>query len=164
MRHERLLERHKRRSRMSEPTDERARWDRVDESLRHMEAAQAPRALTFAALAEQNRTRVHRWHGPDSDPWSGADWSNAMCGEAGEAANVVKKLRRLETAIPDGRYHGTTVTTVDRDELVHGLGDELADLLIYADLLAAHYGIDLEQHVRDKFNRVSEAQGFPERL
>jgi hypothetical protein len=28
-----------------------------------------------------------------------ADWSNAMCGEAGEAANVVKKIRWIETGL-----------------------------------------------------------------
>ena len=35
---------------------------------------------------------------------------------------------------------------------------------MYADLLAYQAGIDLEQAIRAKFNRVSEAQGFPERL
>jgi hypothetical protein len=27
----------------------------------------------------------------------GDDWSNAICGEAGEVANVVKRMRRIET-------------------------------------------------------------------
>lgn len=120
--------------------------------------------LTLAEIARQNRARAARWHGGDSEPWSGADWSNAMCGEAGEAANVVKKLRRLETAITQGSYHGDTTTSVDRDELVAMLGDEIADVLLYAFLLADHYDIDVERHVRDKFNRVSIAQGFPEWL
>jgi hypothetical protein len=49
-------------------------------------------AATFEALRTRNVSRLARWHDPDSEPWTGADWSNAMCGEAGEAANVVKKL------------------------------------------------------------------------
>lgn len=52
--------------------------------------------MDIYGMLEINRRRCERWHpGFPHDPggWSGADWSNAMCGEAGEAANVVKKLR-----------------------------------------------------------------------
>mgnify|MGYP001604808620 CR=1 FL=1 len=108
-------------------------------------------------LREANRSRVVRWHGPDSVPWTGADWSNAMCGEAGEAANVVKKLRRAETG---ARNDGDP----DRIVLCARLGAELADTIIYADLLADHYGIDLTRHIMMKFDLVSERMGFPERL
>lgn len=112
-------------------------------------------ALTFAELSEKSQSRRDRWHTPDTEPWTGADWSNAMCGEAGEAANVVKKLRRHETGMPD---------RIPRSELVAMLADELGDVVAYADLLARHYGIDLGEAVADKFNRVSEREGFPERL
>jgi NTP pyrophosphatase (non-canonical NTP hydrolase) len=44
------------------------------------------------------------------------------------------------------------------------LAEEIADTVTYADLLAAHYGIDLAAAVADKFNRVSRRQGFPDRL
>lgn len=54
--------------------------------------------LTFAELDAVNAARCKRWHNADTERWTEADWSNAMCGEAGEAANVVKKLRRHETA------------------------------------------------------------------
>jgi hypothetical protein len=37
----------------------------------------------FHQVREQNVSRLARWHGDDND-WSLADWSNAMCGEAGE--------------------------------------------------------------------------------
>jgi len=100
---------------------------------------------------------MRRWHG-DADEWSGADWSNAMCGEAGEAANVVKKLRRHET------HTGTSYNTPPPDELLTALAEELADVVTYCDLLAHHYGIDLAAAVIAKFNRVSAAQDFPERL
>lgn len=113
--------------------------------------------LTFDALREVNAARCLRWHPPESVPWNAADWSNAMCGEAGELANVVKKIRRHETgAVNKG------------DPSLHALkrmaADELADVVIYCDLLADYLQVDLGEAVRAKFNRVSEKYGFPERL
>jgi NTP pyrophosphatase (non-canonical NTP hydrolase) len=113
--------------------------------------------LTFRALRRANVSRKIRWHG-DADEWSGADWSNAMAGECGEACNIVKKLRRHET------HTGTSYNTPELEALLPMLADELADVVTYADLLADKYGIDLDRAVREKFNRVSEAQGFPEWL
>lgn len=94
-------------------------------------------ALTFAEFAEANRTRCRRWHDPASEPWTGADWSNAMCGEAGEAANVVKKLRRQETFT--------------------ARGPDDPDASVLRSMLVA-------QATAGKFNRVSVRQGFPERV
>lgn len=113
--------------------------------------------LDFRDLRVQNSTRVKRWHGPDATPWEGTDWACAMGGECGEALNVVKKMRRAET---NARNDGDP----DAEELRADLADELADTIIYADLLALHYGIDLAAAVTDKFNRTSERYGFPERL
>lgn len=114
-------------------------------------------ALTFAEVAAVNASRRDRWHNPDTDAWTGADWSNAMCGEAGEAANVVKKLRRHET--------GTSPADDPTEAALLGmLGLEIADVILYAFLLADHYGIDVEEAVVRKFNVVSARQGFPERL
>lgn len=116
--------------------------------------------LTFDDVSAVSRARAARWHPgfPDDTAWSGADWSNAMCGEAGEAANVVKKLRRHET--------GAALGPLDPDQaaLRSMLADELADVFLYLDLLAAKYDIDLPASIVSKFNRVSERQGFPERL
>ena len=118
--------------------------------------------LTFAQLHATNIQRCKRWHpnfmSGDGDEWTGADWSNAMCGESGEAANIVKKLRRLET--------GTTPGPDDppKERLLEMLDEEIADVICYADLLAAHYGLDPARAVAMKFNKVSEKQGFPERL
>jgi len=124
--------------------------------------------LSFDELREANVTRCKRWHphflmGRDAglsamEEWSGADWSNAMCGEAGETANVVKKLRRIETGTDQGPDDPSP------DRLREMLADEIADTVTYADLLAAHYGIDLGAAIASKFNRVSERQGFPDRL
>lgn len=72
-----------------------------------------------------------------------------MAGEAGETCNAVKKLRRLE----DG-------TNTDKDpqtkiEAIKAIGSELADTIIYCDLLAARLGLDLSVEVQAKFNEVS---------
>jgi NTP pyrophosphatase (non-canonical NTP hydrolase) len=117
----------------------------------------APIRLTFQRVREVSHARMLRWHDTDSQ-WSGADWSNAMQGEAGEAGNVVKKLRRLECSLAPGP------ADPPKDELLKKLADEIADTFLYLDLLAEFYGIDIPTAVIDKFNRVSERQGFPERL
>lgn len=117
--------------------------------------------ISFEQLRQANESRVKLWHpgfhGAGRDDWTGADWSNAMCGEAGEAANIVKKIRRAETGIAG-------VGDPDDLTLISMLGEELADTVTYADLLAAYYGLDLGVQVVTKFNHVSEKQGFPQRL
>ena len=115
------------------------------------------RPLTFAEVRAINADRCAAWHGPDSEPWTGADWGNATAGELGEAANVVKKLRRIETGVPGSK-------DPDRETLLRMLGDELADTFLYLDLLAQHYGVDLADAIVRKFNAVSEREGFPHRL
>lgn len=119
--------------------------------------------LTFEQVHITNALRCDRWHGGfphNADGWNGADWSNAMQGEAGEAGNVVKKLRRLETGLGGNRKTGD----LTREDLLGKLGEELADAFLYMDLLATYYGINLEQAVIAKFNSISETMGFPERL
>lgn len=80
-----------------------------------------------------------------------------MCGEAGEAANVAKKLRRLELQI-------SSVNNGEAETLRRQLASEIAGTFIYLDLLAQRCGIDLAGAVREEFNRVSERENFPERL
>lgn len=116
-------------------------------------------ALTFKTFSRVNLARVKRWHKgfPGGDGWTGADWSNAMVGEAGEVANAVKKLRRDE----DGLTGNGELT---RAELLADLADELGDVVAYLDLLAQYYGIDLAEAVANKFNKVSKKNGFPEKV
>jgi NTP pyrophosphatase (non-canonical NTP hydrolase) len=114
--------------------------------------------LTFNDLSFTNLARCRRWHpGFPLDDWTGADWGNAAAGEMGEACNVVKKLRRLDVGHPGANDPGML-------ELVDQLGEEIADTVIYLDLLAQHYGIDLPAAIVAKFNAVSVREGFPERL
>lgn len=121
--------------------------------------------LDLGVLRQVNQQRCSRWHPPGSERWSLADWSNAMCGEAGEAAIVVKKIRRIETGTTlNGRDVTPGMRLRERARLTAMLADELADAVIYADLVAAKAGIDLSAAIVDKFNAVSVREGFPERL
>lgn len=64
-----------------------------------------------------------------------------MAGECGEACNKIKKMRRGE------------------DVPIKDVAHELADMVIYADLLATNLGISLGDAVQEKFNLVSDRQG-----
>lgn len=76
---------------------------------------------------------------------------------SGNGGNTVKKLRRAEEG-------ARGVLDLPPEGLREKLATELADVITYADLLAAYYGIDLAEAITAKFNAVSELQGFPERL
>ncbi len=80
-----------------------------------------------------------------------------MCGEAGEAANAAKKLKRAETGLQQA--NGMT-----EEDCRAALAQEIGDTYLYLDLLAQRCGIDMYEAVRDTFNRVSEREGFPQRL
>lgn len=111
--------------------------------------------MDLRELHAKNETRVARWH--EDNVWEGTDWATALAGEMGEACNVVKKLRRAETgAINAG--------DPPVEELVEMLALECADVLIYLEILASHYGIDLGEATVTKFNQTSEKYDFPERL
>lgn len=114
--------------------------------------------MNFQEVSKVNKERCSRWHGNDSEPWTAADWSNAMNGEAGEVANAVKKLRRLQTRVASNNNPGSLA------EILAEIKKEIGDTYLYLDLLAQHLGIDMESAIRDTFNRVSEREGFPERL
>ncbi len=104
-------------------------------------------------LVEMNNARKALWHG-ENDPWTLADWGNAMGEECGEAQNVIKKMRRLELGMRQQRSPQTM------EEFRKMLGDELADTILYALLTASAAGIDINVAIHDKFNEVSEREGF----
>lgn len=105
-------------------------------------------ALTFELLRARNVTRCEEvFHAVDA--WTPAEWAVALAGEVGEACNAVKKLRRLE----DGT--NTPKDPQTEEEAIRAIGEELADIIIYADLLAARLGLDLAREVIAKFNHVS---------
>lgn len=112
--------------------------------------------LTFAQLREANATRCERWHPEGISSWSLSDWATAAAGEMGELCNVIKKLNRVRDDLPGNKESPA--------QLMAELPKEIADTVLYLDLLAAAAGIDLAEAVAAKFNEVSERNGFPERI
>lgn len=117
-------------------------------------------------ISRINAERCALWHPgfPErQDGWTGADWSNAMQGEAGEAGNIVKKLRRLEHGLRQAEQGNETDERM-RAHLLGRLSTEIGDTAVYLDLLATFYGLSLNRCVVSTFNRVSTREGFPQRL
>lgn len=114
--------------------------------------------LTFIELRTANLKRLKIFKNSNGEPahseldgsdWSAADWLTATMGELGEAANNIKKVRRGDFTLEESR-----------EKISH----ELADTIIYLDLLANRLGIDLEQAVTKKWNLVSERIGSSLRI
>lgn len=102
------------------------------------------------ALREANVLRQVVWH-PDFKPdlsFRGVE----LAGEAGEVCNVIKKLERERLGLRGSR-----------DTKAH-LAEELADVVICADLIAISMGIDLRVAVVMKFNATSAKVGLPHRM
>lgn len=97
-------------------------------------------------LREANTARQHEWD--PNDKVTLTYRGNELAGETGEACNVIKKLERERIGI-----RGSRASVLD-------LANELADVVICADLIAMHEGIDLDQAIRDKFNATSEKYGL----
>jgi hypothetical protein len=95
--------------------------------------------LDFETLREVNVKRCEKVFHP-LKKWSRTDWATAM----------IKKLRRELTPAEEG-----AITRINRDIVA----DEIAEVIIYADLLAARMGINLSESVTRKFNIVSDRKG-----
>ena len=107
----------------------------------------------LGALRAANIERQDAWKaGGDIGPVGGLYRATELGGEAGEVLNVVKKLEREARG-----WRGSRATVDD-------LAQELGDVVICADLLAAEYDIDLWAAVVAKFNATSEKVGLPTRL
>jgi len=113
--------------------------------------------LKFSTLRAANVTRCERiFHSLGN--WSVAEWAVAMAGECGEVCNAVKKFRRLSDSTNTAKDPQTASEAID------DIAEELADTVIYADLLAARLGIDLGKAVREKFDAVSALRKYAGRL
>jgi NTP pyrophosphatase (non-canonical NTP hydrolase) len=84
--------------------------------------------------------------------WGPMQWGCALAGEVGELCNVLKKFERQLPTDPKP------------DELEAMIGKEIADVLIYLDLLASIFSINLRHVTALKFNEVSKRQQMLERL
>ena len=109
--------------------------------------------LSFNVLREANRARLPQFKNArgeiahsqaDGSDWALSAWSNAVLGELGEAANIIKKIERGDFSLEEARP---------------GLAKELSDAVTYLDILAARSGINLGQAIIDKFNEISRRVG-----
>lgn len=113
----------------------------------------ASERLSFATLRKANTTRLplfkngrgERAHSEaDGSDWALSAWCNAVTGELGELANLIKKVERGDFTL---------------DEAREALGKEAADVATYLDILAFRIGVDLGVEVAAKFNEVSKRVG-----
>lgn len=113
----------------------------------------------LARVTEISDLRSRKWHKDGELDWSVLEYAGAMCGEAGEAANVAKKILRQESGMKNGISTGLTT-----DQLDDMLGMEIADTFLYLVLLAKKRNISMGEFIILCFNRKSQEYGFPERL
>lgn len=106
-------------------------------------------SLTFDALRGANLARLPQFKNGRGEPahskadgsdWTLAQWSNAVLGELGEAANIIKKVERGDLTLEEARP---------------ALAREFADVQTYLDILAYRAGVNLGDATLDKWNEVS---------
>lgn len=109
--------------------------------------------LTFNTLRRANLARLPCFRDnkgrvchseKDGSDWSPAQWLQAVVGELGEYANLRKKVERGDFTLEEAKPM---------------LADELADVVIYLDILSGQLGIDLGAAVMAKWNRTSVRVG-----
>lgn len=105
--------------------------------------------LSFNTLRGANIARLPQFKNAKGEPahskedgsdWSLNDWMTAVAGEVGEAANMLKKVKRGDLTLEEARP---------------AIAKEFADIVTYLDILAKQAGIDLGDAVVSKFNEVS---------
>lgn len=101
--------------------------------------------ITFAQFQELNAKRCNEAFAHDVSGWPPVIWALAICGEAGELANRIKKVKRGE-----GTYESAT-----REILF-----EVADVMTYCFMLMSYYGVDAGEVLMEKFDIVSQRVGW----
>jgi len=104
--------------------------------------------LTFDELRQKNIERNQESYDDALHNASLSYFGNALAGEVGETCNLIKKVERAKLV---GKFNDTIPASE--------IGKELADVVIYADLIATKLGSSLGQCVRNKFNEVSDRIG-----
>lgn len=113
--------------------------------------------LNFRYVSQINKERALEWHKGGLEEWSPAEWGNAAAGEMGELCNVLKKMLRISTDIQQA--NGKSF-----QQLRQMAAQEIGDTFLYLDLVAQRLDLNIETCIRDTFNRVSDREGFPQRI
>lgn len=101
--------------------------------------------LTFSKFQELNKNRCNTVFHKENEWWAPELWGLAICGEAGELANLLKKVVRGDFTLEERREE---------------IEDEIADVLTYCDLLTTRIGSSTETILMRKFNKVSARAGY----
>ncbi|MEM7227298.1 MAG: hypothetical protein AAF432_00640 [Planctomycetota bacterium] len=104
------------------------------------------RTVTFDDLREANLKRADEW--VPIDKWSLSDRLVELQEEVGELCGAAKRINRIRAGV----YHKPTT----EDELRQRMAEELADVLICADLVGAALGVDLSAAIVSKFNATTD--------
>lgn len=108
---------------------------------------------SFSGVRLANLSRLDYFgHGDLNTGWNVAEWGCALGGECGELLNVLKKINRAAPFDPDIKT------------LKIKASEEIADVYLYLDLVAAKLGLDILDCVRAKFNLTSIDKGMPQRI
>ena len=110
--------------------------------------------VTAEILRDANKRRHEEW--PNGDKIDLCFRALEMAGEAGELANKVKKLVRMNREI--------TGTVEERETLMQEIADEMGDVVITVDLIGMELGIPFGDSIRAKFNKTSDKHGFKTRI
>lgn len=105
--------------------------------------------MACATLRHANQKRQQEWLG--NNQTSLTFKGNELGGETGEVQNILKKIERERMGVAGSRA------------TVEDLADEIGDVIICLDLIAAEFGIDLEEAARCKFNKTSIKYGLSTR-
>lgn len=109
-------------------------------------------SITLQQLRDANIRRSIEWMGNAPIPDDLLFCAVELGGETGEALNVCKKMERVRL--------GVVGSKANLDDLL----EELADVIICVDRVAACYDIDLAYAVQMKFNKTSDKYGLKEKL
>lgn len=123
-----------------------------------VDAATTSPPLTFALLRRQNITRCDAWPQPlhRSTP---SDLACAVATEVGQLCEQIGRLRQhLQVTCPS-KFRSALAA-----EITARIGQELADLVLFADLLAARLDLPMDEILAARFNSVSEQLGSPVKL
>lgn len=130
-----------------------AAWRELQRARHHIDLAEKflmNETDFFTKLRLANEDRQSEW---DEDTKITVEYlGNAAAGELGEACNIIKKLARERMGLRGTRGN------------IDDLANELADVIIYLDLIAARFDIDLGNAIKAKFNATSEKYGLNTRI
>ncbi len=102
--------------------------------------------MTFKELSIANKERADVWK-PEGGPMGIEFNILELAGEVGELCNGYKKYLRHKHNMVGGK---------NMDEILQNIKEELADVVICANLVAIAMDINLEEAIIEKFNKTSD--------